>query len=272
MSQDWSLTPASAPAPTPRGKGAIVTGVVLLVLGLVAAVSGIVGVVASTAGLVAGFGTPVSTPTTITRTLDGGTTYVVYERVAFGSGSGSDPVLAAVSPADVTVTGPDGGVVPISDTGDLTQTFDGGTGTFAGVVSFDVPRTGSYQIAIGTEGSEVIVAPSFTTFARSFAWIALIGVGALLGLIGLITLIVGLVRRSSPARAVVPAPAYGFAASAYPTAVAPQQPLPGEPVLPVSLGAPVAVPVSPPAGWYPDPGRPGGQRYWDGSAWTEHTA
>jgi len=27
---------------------------------------------------------------------------------------------------------------------------------------------------------------------------------------------------------------------------------------------------NPPAGWYDDPRQPGQQRYWDGSAWTEH--
>lgn len=27
-----------------------------------------------------------------------------------------------------------------------------------------------------------------------------------------------------------------------------------------------------PAGWYPEPGRPGTQRYWDGEQWTEHRA
>lgn len=33
-------------------------------------------------------------------------------------------------------------------------------------------------------------------------------------------------------------------------------------------------PASPatPAGWYADPNDPGSQRYWDGSAWTEHTS
>lgn len=282
MSQDWSLTPTPATAPARRGKGAIITGAVLLVLGLVAVVAGIVGVVASTASLVAGFGAPLTTPTSFTRLLDGGTTYVVYERVASGSGSASDPVLYTVTPEDVTVTGPDGTPVPVTDTGTVTQTFDSGARTFAGVASFDVPRTGSYQIAIGTEGAEVILAPSFTTFARSFAWIALIGLGVLLGLLGLILLIVGIVRRSSSKRAVAPASAYGVASgvayptASYPTVAAPPQSLPGEPALPATPVAPVAMPVgqpvSPPAGWYPDPGRPGGQRYWDGSAWTEHTA
>lgn len=30
--------------------------------------------------------------------------------------------------------------------------------------------------------------------------------------------------------------------------------------------------ATPPAGWYPDPQDADKQRYWDGSAWTEHTA
>ncbi|MEZ5322108.1 MAG: DUF2510 domain-containing protein [Microthrixaceae bacterium] len=31
-----------------------------------------------------------------------------------------------------------------------------------------------------------------------------------------------------------------------------------------------AGPSGPPAGWFPDPEVPGGQRYWDGGMWTEH--
>lgn len=31
-------------------------------------------------------------------------------------------------------------------------------------------------------------------------------------------------------------------------------------------------PTNPPAGWYPDPDNRGAQRYWDGAAWTKHTA
>jgi hypothetical protein len=34
--------------------------------------------------------------------------------------------------------------------------------------------------------------------------------------------------------------------------------------------APAVTTPATPAGWYPDPDGSGGQRYWDGSGWTEH--
>ena len=162
------------------------------------------------------------------------------------------------------------------------------------MATFDAPANGEYTITIATEGARVIVAPSFTAFGRSVAWAAAIGLGALLGLIGLILLIIGLVRRSSSKKAVAQATgAYGATAyqqsvaapqpTAYqqpvaqpPVADGPVVPVAPEAVVPQPVAPPVApqpvAPVSPPAGWYPDPGRPGGQRYWDGAAWTEHTA
>lgn len=36
--------------------------------------------------------------------------------------------------------------------------------------------------------------------------------------------------------------------------------------------APAPPPPAPPAGWYPDPQGQAAQRWWDGSAWTGHTA
>ncbi|QKJ20701.1 DUF2510 domain-containing protein [Microbacterium hominis] len=36
--------------------------------------------------------------------------------------------------------------------------------------------------------------------------------------------------------------------------------------------AEVVPPLTPPAGWYPDPHAPSAQRYWDGAQWTEHVA
>jgi hypothetical protein len=298
MSQDWSPTPAAAAPPPVKGKGLIWSGVVLLVVGLVVFVVGIIGVVTSAVNLASGFEAPVTTPATVTRSIDAGTTFAVYERSSLaGSGTAEDPLLASVSPADVTVTGPGGAAVAVRDPGNLTQTFTSGGGEFFAVALFDAPVTGTYEITVATEGARVIVGPSFTAFGRSVAWAAAIGLGALLGLVGLILLIVGIVRRSSSKKkAAAPvAPAYGAMGyqqpAAYTQAVAsPGEPPTGEqPAAPPVAGDPVAAqpvapvaaapvapqpaaPVSPPAGWYPDPGRPGGQRYWDGAAWTEHTA
>lgn len=299
MSQDWSLTPAAPAPPQVKGKGMIWTGVALLVVGVVLIVAGIIGVIAAAASLISGFGSPVTTPTTVTRTLEKGTTYAVYELSGLASGTGTteDPLLATVSPADITVTGPGGVVVGVKDPGSVTQTFTNGGKEYFAVATFDAPATGSYEISIATEGAEVLIAPSFSAFGKSFAWIAAIGLGGLLALLGLILLIVGLVRRSSSKKAVAQATgAYG--ATAYQQSVAQptayQQPVAPQPAAPPTAAPPVAdgpvvpaapepvaappaapqpvAPVSPPAGWYPDPGRPGGQRYWDGAAWTEHTA
>jgi hypothetical protein len=70
-------------------------------------------------------------------------------------------------------------------------------------------------------------------------------------------------------------PQQAFPAAGYPPSAGdPTEVFPAAaaaPVAPQPVVAPAAA-ATPPAGWYADPNRPGGQRYWDGTAWTEHIA
>lgn len=264
MAQEWSLARPAPQAP-PRGRGAIVSGVVLLVVGAVLLIAGIVGFATSASGLVSGLGSTRTTPTTFAQTLDAGTTYAVYERASSGSGTTDDPYLGNVGPGDVTVTAPDGTAVPVADSPGLSRTVSGSYGTYVVVATFDPPVSGTYDITISTEGSTVVVAPSLTSIGRILPWVALAGLGVLLGLVGGVVVIVGIVLRSSsrPAPAAVP----GYSA---PPGTGAGYPAPTPYAAPTTVAP--ATPVLPPRGWYADPERPGGQRYWDGAAWTEHRA
>ncbi len=270
MSQEWSSAP-SAPAPVRRrGKGAIITGAVLLALGVLLGIGGIIGVVGSATTLVQQFGDTYQTPNTFTQNLTAGTTYAVYEQT---TGTTSRPGVTTVTAADITVTAPDGSTVRLDPPSkSMTQAFDGGDGVMVAVAQFDPQVTGLYTVDVTTDGAVVTVAPSFSSIGKAFAWVGLIVLGGLLALAGLITLIVGLVQRSSSKRATTavaggypaaPTVGTGYAATPYAT---------GVPAAAPPAPAPAAPPVAPPPGWYPDPGRPGGQRYWDGTAWTQHQA
>jgi hypothetical protein len=295
MTQDWSLTPNAPEPPKPKGKGLIISGAVLLVLGLVLGVAGIAGTIGAATRLVSSLGTPTATPATITKTLDAGTTYAVYAEATAGTGTTDDPFTADVSVSDISVTGPDGSSVPVNDiSSSVTQTIDNNGGTFGAVGTFTPPITGEYTVKVAGSGASVAVAPDVLSIGKSFASIALIPVGFLVGLVGLILLIVGLVRRSSSKRALAQpgyatGPGYvggaGYAGPGY-NPTAPPAPAAPPTSLPPPAGPPPAAPLPPPAsplpppapapatpaGWYPDPQRPGGQRYWDGTTWTEHRA
>jgi hypothetical protein len=273
MAQQFPLT---EPAPARRGRGAIISGLVLLGMGIVLVVVGVVGFGATASSLISGLGSPQTTPTELTKTLEAGTTYAVYELATSGSGETGDPYLGNIEPGDVTVTSPDGSAVLVNDAPSLTQTFNDGPRSYIVVATFDAPTTGSYVVSIATEGSTVIVAPSFTAIAQALPWLGMMGFGGLLALIGIVLLIVGLVRRSAKPAVAATYPASGYPVQSYPPPTDPAQTYP-EPTAqqPPAYQAPAPDPQPtglPAAGWYPDPERPGGQRYWNGSGWTENRA
>jgi len=277
MSQEWALTPGYE-QPKRKGKGAIITGSILMGLGLVLGIIGIVGIAATGASAVAAFAAPVTSPGSSLNQLDGGKSYVVYQLLD----ATGDPISAA----DVTVLAPDGSTVRLDDLVDVNDSYTSGSDTFASVAGFTAPTTGQYTTSIGVPGVAFVVGPGLSALASVAMWGLLIGAATIIGIIGLVVLIIGLVRRSSSKPKPV---AYGYPAGAvgagYGTPAQPyvapaqtpqpqifEQPAEQPFVTPAeSAPAPPAAAL-PPAGWYPDPGRPGGQRYWDGQQWTEHQA
>jgi hypothetical protein len=269
--------PFVTPIPARRGRGAIVAGLVLLAVGVVLAVVGIVGFGATASSLISGLGSPQTTPLELPKSLESGTTYAVYELATSGSGETGDPFLGNIAPGDITVKASDGAAVPVDEAPSMTQTFKDGAKNYVVVATFDPPTTGSYVVSIATEGSTVIVAPSITALAQALPWLGLIGFGGLVGLAGIIVLIVGLVRRTSRPAVAATYPSAGSPVPGYPTpgygAPTTQQP----PTSPASAYPAPTQPAPPPtglpaAGWYPDPQRTGGQRYWNGTGWTENRA
>lgn len=300
MSQEWSLTPAYE-QPKRKGKGLIISGVVLLVLGVLLLVGGIVGFGRGFGGLidsVQNLASPATSPDSVSASLKGDSTYAVYERADSSS-------EATLSPSDISVVGPDGAAVPVVASALTNTSVDIGNGDyFTAVAQFDTAASGTYTVAVAPPGIDFAVGPGF-----SGDQIAGLGIGVVLllaaflsGLVGLVLLIIGLVQRSKSGKQAAVGygqPAVGYAGTAYGAAptqpyVAPaqtpqpqifeqpgapeQQPFAApssyEPAPPAAPAAPVPPPAAalPPAGWYPDPGRPGGQRYWDGQQWTEHQA
>lgn len=263
MTQDWSLAPA-APPPAPKGKGLIVSGLVLLVVAVVLVGAGIASTVGAASKLLGSLDTASTTPATIVVSMDAGQRSAVY---AEGSPDGTGGGTVVVAASDVTVTGP-AGAVPVAGLDNLDETFTDSGATFVAVATFTAPTTGQYTVSVGGSGSRVIVAPDMISIGTSFVGALLIPVGLLFGVVGLVLLIVGLVRRSSSRKALAAVAYPGGYPGAYPGGYGATTPA-GYPTAPPP-GAPLPPPVAPPAGWFPDPERPGGQRYWDGTAWTEH--
>lgn len=287
MSQEWSLTPGYQ-QPKRKGKAAIITGAVLLVAAVIIGIIGTAGIANGVSKLGLDTAQTAFGPATLDVQLEGGSSYVVYE---FGTLS----QRAGITPDDVTVTDPSGAAVAVQGMGDIGQSFNDGAQDLSAVAQFSTTTTGSYAVTVATEGAEFMVGPSISSFIGLGLFGLAIAFAVLLGIIGLVVLIVGLVRRAGskpkPAAYGYPAGAVGagYGAAAQPgaapaqTYVAPdltpqpqifEQAPSEQPTFASPTPAPAPAPAAalPPAGWYPDPGRPGGQRYWDGQQWTEHQA
>ncbi|MCA0329325.1 MAG: DUF2510 domain-containing protein [Actinobacteria bacterium] len=305
MSQEWSLTPQPAQPAKLRGKGLIISGIVLLVLGLILFIASIVGFgrgIGSLAQSFDSFARPATAPEPVVVNLEGGGTYQVYELASSSS-------FTSIGPSDITILGPDATEVPVSEPSFPDQTInDGGSGgsssAFTAVAQFDAVRSGNYTVTVSVDGTVFAVGPGFGQLAGLGVAGILLLVSFLVGVVGLILLIVGLVQRSKSKRALAygGAGGYAYGAGALPQQYGQQQSYPQQygqqpaaspyeqPGQPAQFGQPAATPYEqpaqygqpsqpaaapqqlPPAGWYPDPSRPGGQRYWDGSQWTEHQA
>jgi Protein of unknown function (DUF2510) len=175
----------------------------------------------------------------------------------------------ALSPQQVQVRAANGAQIPTTamPNGLSESQTRGGLG-YVAEVRFTITTPGTYTVKVnGARGTPILLSKSFGDLAKhAVGWFVLMGIGMLIGLIGVILLIVGIVRRRRFARGPAPAYAGGYGqpmggippGGAYPPAYPPAY----QPQGPRALPAP---------GWYADPSLPGTQRWWDGTRWTDQT-
>ncbi len=264
----YAQPPPAGPRRTSAGRGLWISGIVVAAVGLVLA---IVSAILLFSGVVSAVQDQLTAPLldsqgTNAVSLEPGT-YLVFQN------SGAIPMSAS----DVTVSGPDGQGVAVSAP-DIDERFNRYGQEFVAIAQFDAGQTGQYELTVAQSdtGTQLVVAPGLTSKVVDRAgWIFGILGGGLLVLVGLVLFAVGLTQRRRALRPAVAA-ADPSAAGYPPTYTTPTYTTPtyATPARTRRRRTPSRPCRRRAAGWYPDPdpSRPGGRRYWDGSTWTGHIA
>jgi hypothetical protein len=243
MSADSSVTTVSA---AKRGRGLIITGVVLIVVAFVVGILGTIVLVSAKDGFVGLLReTPISTPASVERNLGTGI-YFVYQNV-------NDPQQIPVS--DVAVTDSLGVMVDVYEPA-AQETVTKGDIKYVDVAGFKIAKAGQYRINIATQGANVIIGPSMGhAFDQAVPGLAMGGLAALLFILGLVLLIIGIVKRARGHKAAprptltVPSSEAGWPVGAGYSAVELNEQFPG-------ATQPAADPYTQPAAWTPQSQEP----------------
>jgi Protein of unknown function (DUF2510) len=253
-----SLAAMTTTTTTKKPGPGLILSLVVILLGTVIGIGGLAKGVSSVVHDIHGVAVKIS-PNEVHRHLDTGTWEIYAARGSEG-----------LTPSDVTVTGPDGSSIPTRGLGSHTsENVTTGGRTYDGQVEFTVSQSGLYDVKVaGDPGTPFLLSKSLGDLVKHAArWFAVMGVGILLGLIGVVMLIVGIVRRHRVNRPAV-------AGGGYPVATfAGSGPGATYGGAPATAPAPTPSPASstPPPGWYPDPSIANTSRWWDGTRWTDQT-
>ena len=193
--------PFPAPAARRAGPGLAVS----LIIGAVGLIVAIVSAVLITIPLVGTFTSTVYEVPGVLHLHLHDARYNVYQRSGTSTGFGGvdrDSSVLRIPPSEVSVTAPDGTIVPVSYVSS-SERVTRGSAVYSSSLEFDPPMNGEYEIRFTNfVATRVIIVRSIADAVRSVGiWIATGALGGLIFVLGLVMLIVGATRRGRQKRA-----------------------------------------------------------------------